>query len=140
MLRVHVFVTNVSGERYWDVEKPLPIQVQISINLNVVSLDEKNGTNLEARYIFTVNFTPSIAQITVRGKAVATGEKEEIAKVMEEYRENKAPMPMVQAIQNAGTAEAIIVSRTLGIPPPLPPLPPPPAAKTDSTAPMKYTA
>ena len=114
--------------------------LQISINLNVVSLDEKDGTNLEARYIFTVNFTPSVAQITVRGKAVATGEKEEIANVMEEYRKNKAPMPMVQAIQNAGTAEAIIVSRTLGIPPPLPPLPPPPTAKTDATAPMKYTA
>ena len=35
MVQVRVFVNNISAERFWDIEKPIP-PVQVATNLNVV--------------------------------------------------------------------------------------------------------
>ena len=69
MLRVTVQVTNISGERYWAPDSQLPAQVQIVVNINIVGLDQKNDATAEAPFVFTVNYTPSIAQLSIKGKA-----------------------------------------------------------------------
>jgi hypothetical protein len=123
MLTVNVFVTSLSGERLWDVGKPLPQQVHIAVNINVLGLEGKTETMIEAPFVFAVNFVPSIAQINIRGRAQVNGEGEEIRKMLSESKEQKPPpLPIVQAVSNASMAEAILLSRTLNIPPPLPPL------------------
>ena len=78
MLRVTVQVTNLTGERFWDLELQLPPQVQIAVNVNIVGLDLKNDSTVDAPFVFTVNYNPSIAQLSVRGRAQVFGEKEEI--------------------------------------------------------------
>jgi hypothetical protein len=124
MLTVNVSVTNLSGERLWDVSKPMPPQVHINVNINIMGLEEKSDVAAEAPFVFTVNFVPSIAQISVRGRAFITGESAEIKKMMDESKEQKPPpIAVVQAVSNASMAEAILLSKTLNIPPPLPPLP-----------------
>jgi hypothetical protein len=139
MLTVNVFVTNLSGERLWDVAKPLPPQVHIAVNINVLGFEGKSDVMVEAPFVFTVNFVPSIAQISIRGRAHINGESEEIKKILDESKQQKPPpLAIVQAVSNASMAEAILLSKTLNIPPPLPPLP----AQAQPTKPSdsKYTA
>lgn len=123
MLRITVQVTNMSGERYWSHETQLPPQVQIAVNINIVGLDQKNESTAEAPFVFTVSYSPSIAQLSVKGRAQVNGDKEEISKMIEEHKQNKPPPPpVIQAVSSIAMAEAILLSKSLGIPPPLPPI------------------
>jgi len=124
LLRVNVFMTQISAERLWEVERPLPAQVQIAVNINILDLEKRSDSTIEAPFVFAVGFTPSIAQINLRGRAQIIGEKEEVNKLLDEHKQQKPPPAIVvQTISNAAMAESIILSRTIGVPPPLPPLP-----------------
>jgi hypothetical protein len=124
MIHVNIFVTSMSAERFWEVERPMPPQVQIGVNINMLDIDERPDGSLDAPFVFTVNFTPSIAQISIKGKAKISGESAETRKIVDEHKAQKPPpVQLVQAVSNAAIADAIIISRTLNIPPPLPPIP-----------------
>jgi hypothetical protein len=129
--KVSVFVTNLSGERLWDVERELPSQIQIAVNINILGVEEQTDGSLQVPFVFTVNFTPAIAQISIRGRAKFRGEKDEMRKILQEHKQQKSPpMQIVQAVSSTVIAEAILISKSLGIPPPLPPLP---SAQTQMT-------
>lgn len=120
----------------------MPAQVQIGVNINIIDIEQRADGTLDAPFLFTVNFTPSIAQISIKGKARISGEGEETKKIVEEHKAQKAPpVQLVQAVSNAAMADAILISRSLNIPPPLPPIPQPqapgvPPARSDT----RYTA
>ena len=142
MIRVAVQVTNMSGERYWGYEAQLPPQVQIGVNINIIGLDQKGELSAEAPFVFTVTYSPSIAQLSVKGKAQVTAEKGEIAKMLEEHKQNKPPSPaVIQAVSSIAMAEAILLSKSLGVPPPLPPmnLPAEPQAQNVKRPDSRYT-
>jgi hypothetical protein len=123
VLRVAVQVTNLSGERYWAYDTPLPPQVQIAVNINIVGLDQKTESTVEAPFVFTVSYTPSIAQLSVKGKAQVTGDPSEVTQMAEEHKKNRPPpQQVIQAVSSIALAEVIIMSKSLGIPPPLPPI------------------
>ncbi len=123
LLRVAVQVTNLSGERYWAYDTPLPPQVQIAVNINIVGLDQKTESTVEAPFVFTVNYTPSIAQLSVKGKAQVTGDRSEVVEMTEEHKKNRPPpQQVIQAVSSIALAEVIIMSKSLGIPAPLPPI------------------
>ena len=90
-VKVNVFVTSMTGERLWELEKDLPPQVQIAVNINVLGIEEQSDGTLRSPFVFTVNFSPAIAQISIKGRARVQGEKEEIQKILQEQREKKAP-------------------------------------------------
>ncbi len=141
MIHVNIFVTSMSAERFWEIDRPMPPQVQIGVNINMLDIDQRSDGSLDAPFVFTVNFTPSIAQISIKGKAKITGDAEDTKKILEEHKAQKAPpVQLVQAVSNAAMADAILISRSLNVPPPLPPIPqqpqPTPATKPDS----RYTA
>ena len=141
MVKVNVFVTNMTGERLWEVEKDLPAQIQIAVNINVLGIEEQSDGSLRSPFVFTVNFTPAIAQISIKGRARIQGEKDEMQKILQEQKEKKAPPNQIlQAISSTAIAEAILISKTIGIPPPLPPLPSPPATQAPAKADSRYTA
>src|SRR6266481_9576645 len=123
VLRVAIQVTNLSGERYWASDTPLPPQVQIAVNINIVGLDQKTESTVEAPFVFTVSYTPSIAQLSVKGKAQVTGDRSEVVEMTEEHEKNRPPpQQVIQAVSSIALAEVIIMSKSLGIPPPLPPI------------------
>jgi hypothetical protein len=131
----------MSAERFWEIDRPMPPQVQIGVNINMLDINQRSDGSLDAPFIFTVNFVPSIAQISIKGKAKISGASEETQKIIEDHKAQKAPpVQLVQAVSNAAMADAILISRSLNIPPPLPPIPqpqaPPPPAKADT----RYTA
>lgn len=120
MVQVRVFVSNISAERFWDIERPIP-PVQVATNLNVVGINEKSEDMLELPFVFTINYTPAVAQISLKGKSHVTGSKDELKQVHSTYKEKKPPPPaIVQSISNVVFLESVIVCRTLNIPPPIP--------------------
>jgi len=127
MLRVTVQITNLTGERFWGYESQLPPQIQIAVNFNIVGLDLKSESTADAPFVFTVNYDPSIAQLSVKGRAQVSCEKEEISKMIDEHKQNRPPpVAIIQAVSSIAMAEAILLSKSLGIPPPLPPMGLPP--------------
>jgi hypothetical protein len=140
MIHVNIFVTSMSAERFWEIDRPMPPQVQIGVNINMLDIDESPDGTLVAPFLFTVGFTPAIAQISIKGKAKISGDAEETKKILQEHKTKKAPpVQLVQAVSNAAMADAILISRSLNVPPPLPPIPQPQTtqpSKPDS----RYTA
>jgi hypothetical protein len=139
--KVSVFVTNLSGERLWDVERELPSQIQIAVNINMLGIEEQTDGSLQAPFVFTVNFTPAIAQISIKGRARIQGERDEMQRIVEEHKQQKSPpAQIVQAVSSTAIAEAILISKAIGIPPPLPPLPSPPTTQAPPKTDSRYTA
>ena len=140
-MKVNVFVTNMTGERLWEVEKDLPAQIQIAVNINVLGIEEQSDGSLRSPFVFTVNFTPAIAQISIKGRARIQGEKDELQKILQEQKEKKVPPAQIlQAISSTAIAEAILISKTIGIPPPLPPIPTASPEQAPAKADSRYTA
>jgi len=134
MIRVNVAITNISAERFWDIRKPIP-PIQIGTNINVVGMEKNPDGTLEVPFVLAINYNPSIAQISLKGSAYVSGDKNEIEKVLKDHEEKKPPPPLiVQSISNVVFIESVLISRTLNIPPPIP-LPQIPQAKEPSTKP-----
>ena len=135
MIQVRVFVNNISAERFWDIEKPIP-PVQVATNLNVVGINEKGEDMLEVPFVFTINYTPAVAQISLKGKGHVIGSKDELKEIRDTYKEKKPPPPLiVQSISNVVFLESVIVCRTLNIPPPIPLPKIPPVTKKEPSEP-----
>ena len=120
MIRVNVSISSISGERFWDNRKPAP-NLQVGTNINVVSVDKKTETTLEVPFVLTINYNPSIAQMSLKGTAFVDGEKSEVEKIVDDYEKKRPPTPVVlQSISNVVFTESTLISRILGIPPPIP--------------------
>jgi hypothetical protein len=120
MIKVNVGIANISAERFLDVRKPIPA-IQINTNINMVGVNRAADGSVEVPFVLTINYNPSIAQISLKGTAYVSGDKSEIDKVVKDYEEKKPPPPViVQSISNVVFIESVLISRTLNIPPPIP--------------------
>jgi len=120
MIRVNVFISNLSAERLLDIGKPIR-QLQISTNLNLVGVEKKQDNLLEVPFIFTVSYTPGVAQINIKGKAHVIGNEKELKKIHKAYVEKKPPPPIIiQSIMNVAFVESILISKAINVPPPIP--------------------
>ena len=141
LIQVSIFMTNFSAERLWEIDRGLPQQVQIGVNINMLDISERPDGSLEAPFVFTVGFVPPIAQISIKGKAKIQGDNDDKQKIIEEHKAKKPPpVQLVQAVSNAAMADAILISRSLNIPPPLPPIPQPQAPPAPARSDIRYTA
>jgi hypothetical protein len=123
------------------VERELPQQIQIAVNINMLGIEEEKAGGLQAPFVFTVNFTPAIAQISVKGRAKVQGGSDELQKILKDYKEQKSPpAQVIQAVSSTAIAEAILISKSIGVPPPLPPLPAPPTTQAPAKTDSRYTA
>ena len=120
MINVRVFVKNISAESFWEIGKPIP-PVQIATNLNVVGINKKGEELLEVPFVFTINYNPGVAQISLKGKSHVKGSKNELERILKAHKEKKTPPPIIlQSISNVVFLESVIVCRSLNIPPPIP--------------------
>jgi hypothetical protein len=139
MIRVNVFVHQLSAERFWDIGKPIP-SVKIATNLNVIGIESKGEDLLVVPFVLTINYAPAVAQISVKGKAHVKGPKEELKKIHTAYKEKRPPPSIIiQSISNVVFVESILIARTLNIPPPIP-LPQIPQIKAKKTKEPSYRA
>lgn len=136
MIRVNVSISSISADRFWDIRKPVP-NIQISTNINVVSIEKKTDDLLEVPFVLTITYNPSVAQMNLKGHAYVQGDKGEIEKILKEYDQKKPPAQIIlQSISNVVFIESVLISRILNIPPPIP-LPMIPEAKSTSLKPME---
>ena len=120
MVNVRVFVKNISAENFWEIGKPIP-PVQIATNLNVVGIKKKGEGMLEVPFVFTINYTPAVAQISLKGISHVVGSKDELEKIIKSQKEKHPPPPIIlQSISNVVFLETVILCRSLNIPPPIP--------------------
>jgi hypothetical protein len=120
MINVRVFVKNISAESFWEIGKPIP-PIQIATNLNVVGINKKGEKLLEVPFVFTINYNPGVAQISLKGKSQVKGSKDELEQIIKEHKEKKPPPPIVlQSISNVVFLESVLICRSLNIPPPIP--------------------
>ena len=120
MIKVRVFVKNISAENFWNIGKPIP-PVQVATNLNVVGINKKSEDMLDVPFVFTINYSPAVAQISLKGTSHVTGSKEELEQILQDHKEKKPPPPIIiQSISNVVFLETVIICRTLNIPPPIP--------------------
>jgi len=136
MLRVNVFISSISAERFWDIRKPIP-PIQINTNINVVGMEKKPDETLEVPFVLSIAYNPSIAQLNIKGNAYVNGEKSEVEKILKDFEQKKPPAQIIiQSISNVVFLESVIISKTLNIPPPIPlPQIPEAGAKPPSTKP-----
>jgi len=120
MVNVRVFVKNISAENFWEIGKPIP-PVKIATNLNMVGVNKKGEDMLEVPFVFTINYNPGVAQISLRGKSHVKGSKDELEQILKAHKEKKPPPPIVlQSISNVVFLESVLICRSLNIPPPIP--------------------
>ena len=120
MLKVNVAITNISAERFWDLKKPIP-PIQIGTNINIISIEKEKQNTVKVPFVLSINYTPSIAQINLKGSAYVVGEQGEIEKMLKDHQQKKPPPPVIiQSIANFAFIESVLISRSLNIPPPIP--------------------
>ena len=120
MIKVNVSINNISAERFWDTKKPIP-PIQINTNLNLIGMEKKSDDSIEVPFVLTINYNPSIAQMSLKGRAYVSGEKDELDKTYKYYEEKKPPPQIIiQSISNVVFVESIVISRALSLPPPIP--------------------
>jgi hypothetical protein len=101
---------------------------------------ETRGEKLSVPFLVTISYTPSVAQVNIKGQAVISGTSEELEKIREDHKARRAPPPMLlQAITSTSLIEATVVSRSLQIPPPLP-IPPVMKPPKPDKEPLSYVA
>jgi len=120
ILHVRVNINYISAERFWGRDEPAPPGVHISTNINIMGMESKDD-KLLAPFVVTIGYTPSVAQISIKGQAQISGTRNELNQIRENYRDKKTPPPfLLQAITSTSLVEATIVSKTLNVPPPIP--------------------
>ena len=120
MIKVQVFLKNISAENYWEIGRPIP-PVKIATNLNVVGVKKKTEELLEVPFVFTINYNPAVAHINFKGTSHVSGKPDELEQIIKNHKDKKPPSPVVlQSISNIVFLESVILCRTLNIPPPIP--------------------
>lgn len=139
-MKIDVVVTSVSGERLWDYDKPLPARANLSININIMELS-RTKEGLETSFVFSISYSPPIAHISIKGKALITGEPGEVEDVVrEQERTRQPPAALLQAVSLTCLTEAVVLSKSLHVPPPIPPLTlPQPPGHREAEAHSSYT-
>lgn len=118
-MNVKVFINYINGERFWEHEKQLPPQLQISINFNILDFEVKDKKEALSRFIISIQYNPPIGQITAKGRVIMDGEESEINQIREANEKKQIPIALLQAISGFIMGELIIISKALGMPPPL---------------------
>jgi len=121
MFTLSVHLTSINAER---LSETLPPQVQFQINLQVPSAPPfRRDEALIIPFSFTIASLPPVVQISLKGQAIFMPRDKDGRKLRDEIMsKKKIPQQVVQAIFNNIIADVIIISRSLGVPPPVPPM------------------
>jgi len=122
MLNIKVAVTSYSADRFWEPEKQFPPNLQIAVNINLADFTQKGEDSAEVPFIVTINYAPSVGQLMSKGRVYLAGDKSAIQEMREGLKKNQLPAVVVQAIWTATLGELAVISKSMGLPPPLPPL------------------
>lgn len=120
-MKVNVNIIDVTVERLWPLNKSFPPKFQVNSNLNIMNFKVINEDTFTSDFIFSVNYVPPIAQLRIKGIFTLIDPPNEIKIVLKKKGSSKKlPPPVIQIILNSILADAVILSKIVNIPPPLP--------------------
>jgi len=119
-VELSIRITGLTAERLIDPSASLPQGLVVTVNVSIQGFLKLENNERAANFTFDVVYNPPIARVTVRGTAYLRGSEEEIRRVDNELRGNKVPAEVAQAVTGTSLAEAIVLCRSIGVPPPLP--------------------
>ncbi len=122
MPSIVVKLKSINAER---LSERLPPQISFQTQLALPSEEPRFQENtIVLPYTFTITAVPPIVSLLLRGIVVVQGSREELNKIREEVEKKKIPGPVAQAALSYSLAEAVVLFRDLGVPPPivLPPM------------------
>jgi len=130
MIHVSVRISDVSTQKFWEEGKPAPPGLSISTNVNIQDV-KQSGEALVVLFVVTISYMPSFAHISFKGQAIVSGEKAELERLQNDYKNQRAPpspqTPMsdqqkqlLQSIMHFSLIKATMLSEMLNIPPPIP--------------------
>jgi len=117
-MQIKIQLNYLSAERLIQQVPQGPVHIQT--NVNVVRVEEKEA-GLIVPFVVSITYSPSVAQINIKGEAFVSGKPEELQQLKSDYDAKRPPPPnLLQAITTTSLVEATVLSRSLNIPPPIP--------------------
>ncbi len=115
-------------------QKNKPIKGKVNINNNVsvkdikevdLNLGKTKQKGVKFEFVFTSKYSTDVADITLEGETVYVGPEATIKEIQDEWKKDqKLPKSVMNEIFNnvlsRCNVQAIIISRDLGLPPPIP--------------------
>jgi len=115
------FVTRINYIHAEKISEHIVPNMNINIQLSVPSSKPIITDNEVAiNFTLTVNTTPPIYEIVIKGKTRIKGKKEELEKIKKALKERKNIPLLMQTITSTAIFEAALLARELGFPPILP--------------------
>jgi len=116
-----------------EAERSPETKGKISINNNIqikdiekteLFLGKSKQEGLRFRFEYVSSYEPKIGKITLTGDLVAVEEKEKASEIVEGWKKNKKisteiMAPVINSILNRCNIQAILLSREIGLPPPV---------------------
>ena len=114
---IAIRLKSISAERLSD---SVPGQISYQTQLALPSGEPLyRGDSVVLPFTFTITALPPVATFTLRGLAVIQGSRKELDEIRGEIEKKRMPIPVVQAALHYSLAEAVLIFRDLGVPPPI---------------------
>ncbi len=119
MYAISIQLSSINAEK---LSTSLPPRIDFNVNLALPSSEPvRRGNQYIIPFTFTVSSNPPVIQIILKGNALVSSEKrEDLDKLEESIKKKQIPSSIIQAVFVNALAETILLSRSLGTPPPLP--------------------
>ncbi len=114
---IAIRLKSLSAERLSDaVPGQISYQTQLALPSGEPLYREESIT---IPFTFTITAAPPVATFTLRGLAVIQGTGKELDEIKGELKHKRVPVPVLQAALHYSLAEAVLIFRDLGVPPPI---------------------
>ena len=119
MQAIAVQLTSINAEK---LSATLPPRIDFNVNLAMPSGEPiRKGNQYIIPFTFTVSSMPPVVQIVLKGNVIISSDKKsDLDKIEEGIKKKQLPSQVLQAVFVNALAEAILLSRSLAIPPPVP--------------------
>jgi hypothetical protein len=94
---------------------------QLNINMNIMfGKPEKRENSFLVGFVIKIDCTPPMASIDIKGLVIITPiSQDEYTKLGEEFKKGSVPYPLIIAVYSYNLPIITLLSRELGIPPPI---------------------
>jgi hypothetical protein len=114
---IAIRLKSVSAERLSDA---VPGQISYQTQLALPSGEPLyRDEAIVVPFTFTITATPPVATFALKGLAVIQGTKKELDEIKGELGKKRVPIPVLHAALHYSLAEAVLIFRDLGVPPPI---------------------
>lgn len=121
---MYTILSSISSITAEKLTEALPPQIQFQVNLHMPSSQPyRRDEAVVIPFALTISTIPPVVHISLKGQTMVVPRSDEGKKLCNQIiSEKKVPTQFIQTAFMNVLADVVIISKTLGVPPPLPPL------------------